>query len=65
MSEMVCYGEGKKYMWDGQEYDSEDKAAVAEKEYLKKGFETWTVRKGGKVFLYTRRVVTEVVVEER
>lgn len=64
MSEKVYYCEGKKYMWDGVEYDSKNKAAAVEKEYRQKGFETQTVRKGGKIFLYTRRVVTEVVVEE-
>jgi hypothetical protein len=64
MSEKVCYQEGKKYMWDGEEYDSKDDAAAVEKGYQEKGFETKSVRKGGKVFLYTRRIVTEIVVEE-
>jgi hypothetical protein len=64
MSENICYHEGKKYMWDGEEYDSKDKAAAVGKAYQEKGFEIHSVRKGGKVLLYTRRVVTEVVVEE-
>lgn len=64
MTERVWYWEGKKYMWNGEEYDSKDKAAAIEKEYQERGFETRSVSQGGKVFLYTRRVVTEVVVEE-
>ncbi len=55
--------EGKKFMWDGQEYDSEEKASSVEKEYAEKGFEVRTCREDGKVLLYTRRIVTEVVVE--
>ncbi len=63
MSEKVYYYEGKKYMWDGVEYDGKNEAAAVEKEYRAKGFETQTVHKDGKIFLYTRRVVTEVVIE--
>ena len=63
MSDQVCLCEGKKFMWDGAEYDSDDQAAAKEKEYAEKGFEVRTVRKGGKVFLYTRRVVTEIVLD--
>lgn len=64
MSEKVHYYEGKKYMWDGVEYDSKNKAAATEKEYRGKGFGTQTVHKGGRIFLYTRRVVTEIVIEK-
>ena len=64
MSLKACYCDGKKYMWDGREYEDKSKAAVAEKEYREKGFETQTMTEEGKVFLYTRRVVTAVVVTE-
>ncbi len=57
------YFEGKKFMWDGQEYGDEKKAGSVEKEYAEKGFEVRSCRENGKVLLYTRRVVTEVVVE--
>jgi hypothetical protein len=63
MAEKTRFFEGKKYMWDGQEYDSEEKSSSVEKEYAEKGFEVRACRENGKVFLYTRRVVTEVVVE--
>jgi len=62
MAEKVRFFDGKKFMWDGLEYDDE-KAGSVEKEYAEKGFEVQSCREDGKVFLYTRRLVTEVVVE--
>ena len=63
MAEKVRFFDGKKFMWDGLEYDDEEKAGSVEKEYAEKGFEVQSCREDGKVFLYTRRIVTEVVVE--
>lgn len=55
--------DGKKFMWDGEEYDDEEKAGAVEKEYAEKGFEVQSLRENGKVYLYTRRVVTEIVLD--
>jgi len=55
----------KKFLWDGMEYESEDKAKSVEKEYLENGFEVRLVKEGKQVFIYTRRVVTEVVVADQ
>jgi len=55
--------EGKKFMWDGEEYDDEKKAGSVEKQYAENGFEVRSCRENGKVLLYTRRVVTEIVLE--
>ncbi len=55
--------DGKKFMWDGEEYDSKEKAGSVEKGYAEKGFEVQSCSEDGKVFLYTRRIVTEVEVE--
>jgi len=63
MAEMVRYRDGKKFVWDGEEYDDKKAAALAEVTYKEKNFEVWTVPEGDKVLLYTRRVVTEVVVD--
>ncbi len=63
MAEKVRFFDGKKFMWDGLEYEDEEKAGSVEKEYAEKGFEVQSCREDGKVFLYTRRLVTEVVVE--
>jgi ribosomal protein L34 len=53
--------EGKRFMWDGQEYEDKKKAAAAEKEYREKGFDVRSCSEDGKIVVYTRRVATEVV----
>ncbi|HLB74889.1 MAG TPA: hypothetical protein VJJ98_12780 [Sedimentisphaerales bacterium] len=63
MAEQARFFDGKKFMWDGEEYDSQEKAGAVEKQYAEKGFEVQTCREDGKVILYTRRIVTEVVLE--
>ncbi|HUT46267.1 MAG TPA: hypothetical protein VMX36_08260 [Sedimentisphaerales bacterium] len=63
MAEQARFFDGKKFMWDGQEYDSEEKANAARKQYSKNGFEVHVCREEGNVLLYTRRVVTEIVLE--
>jgi len=63
MAEKTRFFEGKKYMWDGQEYDNEEQASSVKKEYAEKGFEVQMWREEGKVLIYTRRVVTEIVLE--
>ncbi|MHC4559981.1 MAG: hypothetical protein ACYTFW_25830 [Planctomycetota bacterium] len=63
MAEKIRFFEGKKFLWDGEEYDSPKKAKSVEKEYSEKGFEVQTWSEDDKVFLYTRRIVTEVVVD--
>jgi hypothetical protein len=55
--------DGKKFMWDAEEYEDKQKAAAVEKDYAEKGFEVRSVSEDGKVHLYTRRVVTEVVLD--
>ncbi|MBN2314026.1 MAG: hypothetical protein JXM79_08855 [Sedimentisphaerales bacterium] len=55
--------DNKKYMWDGQEYDDKKKAGEVEREYREKGFDVQNCSEDGKILLFTRRVVTEVVVE--
>jgi hypothetical protein len=63
MAEKTRFFEGKKYMWDGQEYDNEEQASSVEKQYTEKGFEVQMWREDGKVLIYTRRIVTEIVLE--
>ncbi len=53
----------KKFMWDGRIYETEEKAKEMMKEYQTRNFETRILKEEEKYLLYTRRVVTEVVVE--
>jgi hypothetical protein len=53
----------KKFLWDGETYDTKDAAAEAENKYKTDNFETRLLEEEGKFLVYTRRVVTEVVVE--
>ena len=64
MAEKVRFFEGKKFLWDGEEYDDEKTAKSVQKQYAEKGFEVRMLPEDEKVLLYTRRVVTEVVVDE-
>lgn len=54
---------GKKYMWDKGSYPTEVEANEKIKKYNKEGFETQLVKDRGKYFVYSRRVVTEIVLE--
>lgn len=64
MAERARFFDGRKFMWNGTEYDDEKTAVEVEKEYKEKGFEVQRCTENGKLLLYTRRVVTEVVVDQ-
>ena len=55
--------DGKKFMWDGINYENEAEAKNKEKSYIEEGFETRLIPEAGKFNVYTRRLVTEVVVD--
>lgn len=55
--------DGKKYMWDGEKYESESAAQENITTYGKNGFETKLIEEDGKYLVYSRRVVTDVKVE--
>jgi hypothetical protein len=54
----------KKFLWDGCTYDTEEEAKEVMSAYDKDGFETRILEEGGRWLIYTRRVVTEVVIED-
>ncbi len=54
---------GKKYMWDGEEYDSQSTAQNNQIKYDNDGFETQLIKVDGVHRLYSRRVVAEIIVE--
>jgi hypothetical protein len=55
--------DSKKYMWDGEDYESESAAQENISKYNDNGFETKLIEEDGKYLVYNRRLVTEVVVE--
>ena len=56
--------DGKKFMWDEGNYSTEAKAKEKMDKYEKDGFETRLVKEEGKFLVYTRRIVTEIILEE-
>jgi hypothetical protein len=55
---------GKKFMWDKRIYSTEAEAKMKMAEYQKNAFEVVRLNEDGKHLLYTRRKVTEIVLEE-
>jgi hypothetical protein len=54
---------GKKFMWDGVVYESKKETDDTMQKYKKDEFEVELIEEEGKHLLYTRRVVTDIVVE--
>jgi hypothetical protein len=63
MPSMAAIFEGKKFMWDKGNYSTEAEAEEKIKKYKKDAFETRLVEEERKYFIYTRRVVTKIVLE--
>ncbi len=61
----VKFFDEKKFMLDGRTYISESEAINIKAEYEKNNFETRIVQEEEKYFLFTKRVVTEVVIEKQ
>ncbi len=59
---LAIISDGKKFMWDGQPYDSKEEASRAAESYLDEDFQIQIVEEGGKFLVYTRRTAKEVVV---
>jgi len=54
---------GKKFMWDGKVHESEKEAQEIKQKYKDDKFEVELVKEEQEYLLYTRRVVTEIVLE--
>ena len=61
----VKFFDEKKFMWDGRTYMSESEATSIKAEYEKNNFETLMVQEEEKYFLFTRRIVTEIEIEQQ
>ncbi len=55
--------DGKKFMWDGEDYKDEASAKEAALKYQQEGFETYILKKENVWHVFTRRVAAQVVVE--
>ena len=63
MAEQARFFAGKKFMWDGISYSSAQEATDKKQSYESDGFETVLLTEDDVHLVYTRRVVTEIVVE--
>jgi hypothetical protein len=54
---------GKKFMWDGVVYESKEKAQEVMEKYQKDNFSVELIEEEKQSLLYTRRVVTKIVLE--
>ena len=59
----LLYAGNSKFVWDGELYESHKDAGEKKKEYEDNGFEVIMTEQEGKHLLYSRRVVTEIVLE--
>ena len=55
--------DGKKYMWDGRSYEDEQEMKKVKQEYQDQGFDVESVEEDKKYYLFSRRVIKDVVVE--
>jgi hypothetical protein len=55
--------DGKKYMWDGEEYESESDAEKKITAYSDNGFQVKLIIENEQYLVYTRREVSEIKVE--
>ena len=58
---LTIINDGKKFLWDGQLYDSKEEAARVAESYQNEKFEIRIVEEDGKFLVYTRRPVKEWV----
>ncbi len=64
MPNLAIKHEGKKFMWDKGTYETGQEAEEKMNSYLNNDFEVVKLEEEGKYLLFTRRVVTEIVLEE-
>ena len=63
MAQNVEIIDGKKFMWDGINYESESAAKENVDKYSKDRFETKLIEEDGKFLVYSRRVAAEIKLE--
>ena len=63
MTAQNIFFDRRKFMWDGEAYESVAAAEAKQKGYEAQGFETQRFEEEGQALVYTRRVVKEIVIE--
>ena len=63
MAERARLFDGKKFLWDGVEYESEEAARHAAEAYTGEGFEAEVWLDEGNAHVYTRREVKEAAID--
>ena len=63
MADLSKLIDGKKYMWDGTVYENEAQAQEVKKKYEEDTFEVKLIQEESQYLVYSRRVVTEIVLE--
>ncbi len=63
MADLSKLIDGKKYMWDGEVYESETQAQETKKKYEDDNFEVQLIQEENQYFVYSRKVVKEIVLE--
>ncbi|MCP4754737.1 MAG: hypothetical protein GY866_27975 [Proteobacteria bacterium] len=61
--EKAIYEDSRKFMCDGETYESHKDAVDKKQAYEEKNFDVRIIEEEGKLYIYTRRVVTEIIVE--
>jgi len=56
---LAMISDGRKFMWDGQLYDTREEASRAAESYQNENFQIQMVEEGGKFLVYTRKTVKE------
>jgi hypothetical protein len=59
---LTAIRDGKKFLWDGQLYETSEEASRVAQSYREENFQIQIVEEGGKFVVYTRRPVKEVAV---
>ena len=59
---LAMISDGKKFMWDGQLYDSREEASQAAESYQNNDFQIQIVDESGKFLVYTRRTAKDLAV---
>lgn len=55
--------DGKKFLWDGSTYNDEKSAFEISQKYESDGFEAKVINEEDKYFVFSRRIVKEIIVE--